>query len=530
LTIAFLKQTVPVGEPAVAVPTDVTLPALAEGVPLAVALVDRRGRVLWSNPACDHLLAPSGLAVPGQPSLAGQALRDRFAPASAAAVDRLLREAGKKDGEPAGSYILQRRDRNGQTSDLVAYWLTVPLPDGPALLFGFTEDWDALWPIGEILGSKAAKLAQPTADWLTLLLRPRGDVEFWDERWERLTGLHFDPSERDTDLVLDSLFPRQGDRQWVDELFSQPLPRGGQAVLPVESHGDSRPLLCTFLPIPDGDADYWLLLAGDPEVPAGGRSLAARFLRPFARGLIRLLNTYLKEPIELAEKAQERGDVPAPVAVLFDQILESCHRVAPLIAALRDLAADSAGETQLVSLASLCREFLNERDASARPVPYELVLQARAGDAPVRVNQRMIKVVLNHLLTNAEHALLNSARRQIEIRVQVRDEQVRCEIRDSGEGLATADPTVALAPFYSTKGAFAKGDTALASLPATGLGLTVSQHLLDLHGGRLELHSHPDEGTTAVLVLPRGDVTAGMDLGTPPREHVQAERKHPPEE
>jgi signal transduction histidine kinase len=46
-------------------------------------------------------------------------------------------------------------------------------------------------------------------------------------------------------------------------------------------------------------------------------------------------------------------------------------------------------------------------------------------------------------------------------------------------------------PFFSTK----EG--------GTGLGLSVSQQILQAHGGTLFCQSHPGQGTTFVLRLPR---------------------------
>ena len=45
-------------------------------------------------------------------------------------------------------------------------------------------------------------------------------------------------------------------------------------------------------------------------------------------------------------------------------------------------------------------------------------------------------------------------------------------------------------------------------------------HLLALHGGRLELHSQAGEGTTAAIILPRGDA---LPAATAPAE-VEAKR------
>jgi signal transduction histidine kinase len=135
---------------------------------------------------------------------------------------------------------------------------------------------------------------------------------------------------------------------------------------------------------------------------------------------------------------------------------------------------------------------------------FELTLDLRDVQIPVRVNRRMLRIVLQHLFTNAYQALVTNGRRQIDVRVLAGEEDVRCEIHDTGEGLPAEDWTRSLVPFFSTKGPFAK-DPIHAAQEATGLGLTVSRHLLALHGGRLELRSAPGEGTTAVVVLPRAD-------------------------
>jgi len=46
--------------------------------------------------------------------------------------------------------------------------------------------------------------------------------------------------------------------------------------------------------------------------------------------------------------------------------------------------------------------------------------------------------------------------------------------------------------FFSTKGD-----------DGTGLGLFVSRKAIELHGGKIEVRSKPDEGTTFSVLLPR---------------------------
>jgi signal transduction histidine kinase len=229
-------------------------------------------------------------------------------------------------------------------------------------------------------------------------------------------------------------------------------------------------------------------------------------VRQFARGLGVLLNHYLTVPIGLAELALDRPDLPAESAGWFHQILDSCQRATRLLSALEDLAALTPGETATVSLAELTREFLDDLP-EARRRGYELKTDLRDPDAKVRVNRRMLRTILHHLLSNARDASAQSDHQTIEVRVSATDEGVRCEIKDTGEGLPGDDWTLPMVPFFSTKGAFAR-NPARAAQEAAGLGLTVSQHLLALHGGHLELRSVPGEGTTAALVLPRAAIAA----------------------
>jgi signal transduction histidine kinase len=334
-------------------------------------------------------------------------------------------------------------------------------------------------------------------------------------------------------VVLDWLFPRQADRDRIADLLAPPPARGprpgGQAVLDVLTRTGSRPLLCTILPVPG--PDRWLLLAGAAEVLAGEDSPALAHVRRFAQGLSHLLNHLLCAPLGAAEQALDRADLPPELVALLGQVVAGCQRLTGLVGLLQDLGETTPGDAPLAPLAEIVREFLDERAAVSGGRDYELKADLRDAEVPVRVNRRMLKTVLGHLLSNAEQALAPGTRRRIEVRVFARADAVCCEVEDSGEGLPTHDWARMLAPFYSTKGPFAR-DAEHAALEATGLGLTVSQHLLSLHGGRLELRANPSGGTTAAVVLPRGDQLPAARLADRPepkrrRADAPAEPREP---
>jgi signal transduction histidine kinase len=371
-------------------------------------------------------------------------------------------------------------------------------------------------PAGRFLSPQLPEIQPPKDDSLALLLRPGASIDFWDESWEKLTGIsQQDLAGQPAELVLDWMFPRQADREFIADLLNQPTRRGAQAIVEVTGRKTSRSLPCTFLPIRSQGGEAWLILVSELEPPIQQDREAQRFLRQLTSGLAHLLNNYLTLPVGLAELALDRSDLPADLARSFSQILENCMRAGRLVAALQDLAAEVPADKQSVSLAGFVREFLSKQTAAGLERDYELVVETRDDDAQVEVNPRMLKVVLEHLLTNAVQALQQRPLRRIQILVSADESDVCCQIQDSGGGLPVADWTAVLAPFYSTKGSFAQ-DPYQRGLDALGLGLTVSQHLLALHGGRLELHSVSGEGTTARIILPRAGRTAVREPASKP--------------
>jgi PAS domain-containing protein len=112
-------------------------------------------------------------------------------------------------------------------------------------------------------------------DWLALLFRADGTIDFWDERWRKLTGLSAeDLAGARGGLVLDWLFPRQRDRDFVADLLHHPVgsPRAGtQVMLEVMGQPASHILRCTFLPVGDRTGN-WLMVTGAPPPPEGEAS------------------------------------------------------------------------------------------------------------------------------------------------------------------------------------------------------------------------------------------------------------------
>jgi signal transduction histidine kinase len=87
--------------------------------------------------------------------------------------------------------------------------------------------------------------------------------------------------------------------------------------------------------------------------------------------------------------------------------------------------------------------------------------------------------------------------RRIEVAVATRGEEVRVSVRDRGIGIAACEQKKIFEKFYRV------GSALVHDVKGSGLGLSIVQHVVQAHGGRVEVASAPGEGTTFTIVLPR---------------------------
>jgi signal transduction histidine kinase len=111
-----------------------------------------------------------------------------------------------------------------------------------------------------------------------------------------------------------------------------------------------------------------------------------------------------------------------------------------------------------------------------------------------------IKQVLLNLMINAQQAMPDGGTIYVSTRVShgaepefLMSDSVHIQIRDTGKGIAEEHLPHIFEPFFSTKDE--KG---------TGLGLWVSQGIVQAHGGSIKLRSREGRGTTFSVALPIG--------------------------
>jgi signal transduction histidine kinase/CheY-like chemotaxis protein len=107
---------------------------------------------------------------------------------------------------------------------------------------------------------------------------------------------------------------------------------------------------------------------------------------------------------------------------------------------------------------------------------------------------RFRQVVLN-LLSNAVKFTPDGGR--VDVRAFIRDEDLVVEVADTGPGVAAEDR-------QRIFDAFQQGARHPEQTEGTGLGLTLSKRILELHGGRIWVESETGKGSTFGFALPTG--------------------------
>jgi signal transduction histidine kinase len=121
-------------------------------------------------------------------------------------------------------------------------------------------------------------------------------------------------------------------------------------------------------------------------------------------------------------------------------------------------------------------------------------LAAPAGVTMLHLDADALAQVLMNLLDNA--VKYSNGRKEIDVVVTTGEHDVRIAIRDHGIGIAPAEQKKIFEKFYRV------GSTLVHDVKGSGLGLSIVRHVVEAHGGRIEVESAPGAGSTFTIVLP----------------------------
>jgi PAS domain S-box-containing protein len=286
--------------------------------------------------------------------------------------------------------------------------------------------------------------------------------------------------------------------------------------------------LCRLLVMPDGSRRWWKL-SGMPvhgpdgqflgyrgtgtditteiaahealEAAKAGAEAASEAKSQFLAHLSHEFRTPLNAILGFAELIKDAyfGPVPPRYAGYAGDVFNSGQHLLSLVNDILDLTKIEAGRGELVEeavdiaglLACVTRLMHDRLDAAG------LVLETIVPDRlpPVRGDLRKLKQMLINLVANAVKFTPAGGA----VRIEAGLTEAGClelRVRDTGIGIAPQNLSKVLSPFGQLENPMARRH------PGTGLGLSLTKALAELHGGRLELESAPGIGTSVTILLP----------------------------
>jgi PAS domain S-box-containing protein len=216
---------------------------------------------------------------------------------------------------------------------------------------------------------------------------------------------------------------------------------------------------------------------------------------------------------------------PDMVTILTD-MSEALKRADSILMGLLDFSMPRALDLQPESLNGVVEQSLGlVRHELASP-PIKLALDLAPDLPQVFVDKNKMKQVFVNLLTNAAHAMAkggtltvrtftrqlrpdevdHDAGSRLRERFRGGETVVVTEILDTGSGIPEAKLAQIFDPFFTTKPT-GKG---------TGLGLTVTKKIVELHRGSIDIRNRPEGGVIVTLML---------KLGEPPRKPTDTDTK-----
>lgn len=210
----------------------------------------------------------------------------------------------------------------------------------------------------------------------------------------------------------------------------------------------------------------------------------------------------LKTPVASMQAAAEtlvravRED-PRAARRFAERLLQDAVRLSRVVSDLLDLSRLETERLALepVRLDLLAREEADRVAGSAREAGIELDVEAE--EVVVRGSSRDLSLLLRNLLDNAVRHTPAGGR--VRVGVGRSDAEAVVTVADTGIGIPSRDLPRIFERFYRVDRARSR------ETGGTGLGLSIARHVVEQHGGRIEVESELGAGSTFRVRLPAGE-------------------------
>jgi two-component system sensor histidine kinase/response regulator len=207
--------------------------------------------------------------------------------------------------------------------------------------------------------------------------------------------------------------------------------------------------------------------------------------------------TSLKGMLQLLQRRLERTHPSEASTVTL--MNRAVHRIEILVQDLLSTSLIELGQLRLqkqqVDVIALCKSVIEEFQLTFHP-PATVYLEAPQEPLMAFIDGDRLSQVLLNLLMNARKYSPRSA--AIIMKVMQRADMCMITVQDHGVGIASDQIEHIFERFYRAP----EVEVQTGPSPGLGLGLYITQQIIDLHGGKVLVESTPGQGSTFTVQLP----------------------------
>jgi two-component system NtrC family sensor kinase len=208
---------------------------------------------------------------------------------------------------------------------------------------------------------------------------------------------------------------------------------------------------------------------------------------------------------------EEKAKAKAEAKRLVESIISEVDRLTEITETYLRFARLPKPKLEREDLGAIVTGVLEFSRAELSQAGIDLELEVAPGLPEIGADEAQLRQAMLNLVRNAREAMSGAPRGRLRVAVAAEAGGVRVTVRDSGAGIARENLEKIFDPFFSTK---ERG---------TGLGLALVQQIVVEHGGKIEVESSPEAGTTFTLTFPAPSPAAGDERRAPSAPPVLAQ-------
>jgi len=174
----------------------------------------------------------------------------------------------------------------------------------------------------------------------------------------------------------------------------------------------------------------------------------------------------------------------------YERLRSEIQRVDKILKGLLTYAREDYLELKTLKLEQVVKRFQEIFQPTASKESVKLHIKIDKNLPEIQADEHKLEQVLWNVCLNAVQA--SKAGNDINLRVSKYNNGITIAIQDEGEGIPTESLKKIFQPFFSTR------------THGSGLGMSISKKIVELHKGELTIKSELDKGTTVNIYLPGG--------------------------